>query len=188
MALDTCAKSSHNFSMRNAGSTTWNDLKALNESAIEDAESDLLPLCASARWASGLVARRPYSDLAALLDASDEVFATLGPADLDAALAGHPRIGDRVGGDDRSAQLSRGEQAAMQSADEQVAEQILAGNRAYEQRFDRVFLIRAAGRTPAEILTELQRRLHNTDADEQTEVREQLRQITRLRLQGAFTR
>lgn len=173
--------------MRNSNSTTWNELVGFNERPVQEAVSGLLPLCDSRGWAAAIVERRPYADLDALLAASDDVFATLEPAELDAALAGHPRIGDRVGGDDKSAQLSRGEQAAMQTADDEVAAEILAGNRAYEQRFDRVFLIRAAGRTPAEILTELQRRLHNTDADEQTEVREQLRQITRLRLQGAFS-
>lgn len=174
--------------MRNQDSTKWNELAELNDATDRDAVAALLPLCDSLGWAQAVVARRPYADQAALLTASDDIFAGLEPAELDAALAAHPRIGDRVGGDDRSAQLSRGEQAAMQSAGGQLAEEILAGNRAYEERFDRVFLIRAAGRTPEEILTELRRRLKNTDAGEQTEVREQLRQITRLRLEGAFSK
>lgn len=169
-------------------STTRNLLDELNESAPQEALASLLPLCASPRWASALVERGPYADLDALLDTSDSVFAELETADLDAALAEHPRIGDRVGGDHQSAALSRNEQSAMQSADAQVADQILRGNEAYEQRFDRVFLIRAAGRAPGEILGELQRRLQNDDADELVEVREQLRQITRLRLEGAFGR
>ena len=36
-----------------------------------------------------------------------------------------------------------------------VAAAIAAGNAAYEERFGRVFLIRAAGRTPEQILAEL---------------------------------
>ncbi|MFC6707503.1 2-oxo-4-hydroxy-4-carboxy-5-ureidoimidazoline decarboxylase [Flexivirga alba] len=155
---------------------------------VDDAISALLPLCASTEWATALVERRPYADAVALADASDEVFAGLAETDLDAALSGHPRIGERMRGEGAAAQLSRSEQSAMQSADEQVAAQILQGNQDYEQRFDRVFLIRAAGRTPREILVELQRRIDNDDATERAEVREQLRQITRLRLEGHFQR
>jgi 2-oxo-4-hydroxy-4-carboxy-5-ureidoimidazoline decarboxylase len=45
-----------------------------------------------------------------------------------------------------------------------------------------VFLIRAAGRSPQEMLAELRRRLANDAAAERTEVTEQLAQITGLRV------
>ncbi|HWC24000.1 MAG TPA: 2-oxo-4-hydroxy-4-carboxy-5-ureidoimidazoline decarboxylase [Flexivirga sp.] len=175
--------------MRNIDSTQRNEQLACFATApADEAVRTLLALCSSPQWAHAVVAGRPYADVAALADASDAVFGTLAPAELDAALAGHPRIGDRVSGADTAARLSRSEQSAMQSADAEVAAQIVQGNLAYEQRFDRVFLIRAAGRTPREILDELQRRLGNDDDTESAEVREQLRQITRLRLEGAFNR
>ena len=50
-----------------------------------------------------------------------------------------------------------------------VADRLVDGNRAYEERFDRVFLIRAAGRDADEILAELERRLGNDDATERDE-------------------
>ncbi len=59
----------------------------------------------------------------------------------------------------------------------------MAGNRAYEERFDRVFLIRAAGRDASEILSELERRLGNDDDTERDETLTQLRQIALLRLE-----
>lgn len=163
------------------------DVAGLNTQPAADLVSWLEQLCSSPRWAQGVADARPYADRAALLAASDAVFKTLDPADLDAALAGHPRIGDRVTGADRGAQLSRAEQSSMASADEQIKEQLRAGNVAYEQRFDRVFLIRAAGRTPQEMLAQLQRRLQHDDDTELEEVREQLRQITRLRLEGVLS-
>ena len=49
-------------------------------------------------------------------------------------------------------------------------------------RFDRVFLIRAAGRSAPEILAELDRRLGNDDAAEREETVTQLREIALLRL------
>jgi 2-oxo-4-hydroxy-4-carboxy-5-ureidoimidazoline decarboxylase len=59
----------------------------------------------------------------------------------------------------------------------------VAANRQYEARFGRVFLIRAAGRSAADILAELRRRLHNEPADEAAEVATQLREIALLRLE-----
>ena len=61
---------------------------------------------------------------------------------------------------------------------------IVAGNREYEERFGHVYLIRAAGRSPDEMLAELRRRLGNDEDAERAEVVEQLAQITELRVRG----
>jgi len=63
-----------------------------------------------------------------------------------------------------------------------VLRRLADGNRAYEERFDRVFLIRAAGRESAEILAELERRLGNDDATERAETVRQLGEIMLFRL------
>ena len=60
---------------------------------------------------------------------------------------------------------------------------IRAGNAEYESRFDRVFVIRAAGRPATEILAELRRRLNNTPEAEKAEVITQLREIALTRLE-----
>jgi 2-oxo-4-hydroxy-4-carboxy-5-ureidoimidazoline decarboxylase len=72
----------------------------------------------------------------------------------------------------------------MRTADDDVRAALVEGNRAYEQRFGHVFLIRAAGRSPEEMLAELRRRLANDEATERAEVTEQLAQITGLRVEG----
>ena len=61
------------------------------------------------------------------------------------------------------------------------------GNRAYEQRFGRVFLIRAAGRSSTEILDKLQTRLGNSPDTEDEVVADQLRQIALIRLAGVVS-
>jgi 2-oxo-4-hydroxy-4-carboxy-5-ureidoimidazoline decarboxylase len=63
---------------------------------------------------------------------------------------------------------------------------LAAGNADYERRFDRVFLIRAAGRSRIEILSELERRLAHSDEQELPIVADELRQIALLRLQGVI--
>ena len=75
----------------------------------------------------------------------------------------------------------------MTDAAADVAARIAAGNAAYEARFGRVFLIRAAGRSPEEMLTELERRLANDDETEAREAVGQLAEIALLRLRAAVT-
>ncbi|MDQ1129889.1 2-oxo-4-hydroxy-4-carboxy-5-ureidoimidazoline decarboxylase [Microbacterium sp. SORGH_AS_0888] len=133
-------------------------------------------------WVDALVAARPYASVAALAAYAGELAAVWSRADLDAALAHHPRIGARVTGTGAEAAASRSEQSAMASAADEVAAAIAAGNAAYEERFGRVFLIRAAGRTPEEMLAELERRLHNDDTTEAREATAQLAEIALLRL------
>ena len=64
------------------------------------------------------------------------------------------------------------------------SDRLVAGNAAYEERFGRVFLIRAAGRDAEAILAELDRRLGNDDATERAETVDNLRQIALLRLEA----
>jgi 2-oxo-4-hydroxy-4-carboxy-5-ureidoimidazoline decarboxylase len=103
------------------------------------------------------------------------------PGDLDAAMAGHPRIGER-----RLSGWSAGEQAAVQYGAGTDAQQTLAaladGNAAYEQRFGHVFLICATGLGPAEILAALNRRMSNDPATELDVAAAEIGKINELRL------
>jgi len=62
------------------------------------------------------------------------------------------------------------------------------GNAAYEERFGHVFLVRAAGRSSAEILALLRERLGNDPGTERDVVRHQLGQIAALRLSAVLDR
>lgn len=137
-------------------------------------------------WVDDIVTARPFGTRAALIVHADERARAWTRADLDAALAHHPRIGERPRGSGAEADASRAEQASMSSAATMTAEAIAAGNAAYEARFGRVFLIRAAGRSAEEMLAELERRLRNDDETEVGEALHQLRKIALLRLQSAI--
>ncbi|WP_158866294.1 2-oxo-4-hydroxy-4-carboxy-5-ureidoimidazoline decarboxylase [Leifsonia sp. AG29] len=148
-----------------------------------DALRPLLPTAlAVPRWVEDVIARAPYDTLDALVGAAVAAATPLSEAEIDQALAHHPRIGERPTGEGASQQLSRKEQQATDADDAELAAAIAAGNRAYEERFGRVFLIRAAGRSRREVLAELERRLGNPAEVELAEVAEQLRQIAALRL------
>ncbi|MGN6326521.1 2-oxo-4-hydroxy-4-carboxy-5-ureidoimidazoline decarboxylase [Pseudolysinimonas sp.] len=137
------------------------------------------------RWVDEIAAGAPYPDLAALLDAAAAA-TPLSPGEIDEAMAHHPRIGERPSGEGAAQAFSRREQASADADDAEANAAIAAGNAAYEERFGRVFLIRAAGRTRAEILAELRRRLELDDATELAIVGEQLREIALLRLRSTF--
>ena len=74
------------------------------------------------------------------------------------------------------------EQRRAGTATKDVKSALAEANRVYEQRFGRIFIVCADGKSAPEILAILRRRLHNDDTTELREGTEQQRQITCLRL------
>lgn len=147
------------------------------------AQDRLLRCLAVPRWAADVADGRPYPTFEALRERAKDAASALTDEELACALSGHPRIGERpTRGHDTA--YSRREQAGVDASDADVAARLSAGNQAYEQRFARVFIIRAAGRSAAEILTELTRRLANDDPAERAETTSALREIAVLRLES----
>jgi len=156
-------------------------LTHFNTAAVEDVTPTLLACCDVPRWAEAVIHARPYDDRSAALQVADAAARTFTAADVDRALAAHPRIGEHAEGHGREAAWSRGEQAGVERG-EQTAEALAEANSAYEQRFGRVFLICAAGRSAEDILTAARTRLANDAATESRVVADELRQIALLRL------
>jgi 2-oxo-4-hydroxy-4-carboxy-5-ureidoimidazoline decarboxylase len=138
------------------------------------------------RWIDEVASGYPYESVAQLLATAAEAATPLSAAEIDEAIAHHPRIGEKPVGEGAAQTFSRSEQAGLGDDDAETAAQIAAGNEAYEERFGRVFIIRAAGRTRPEILEELTRRLDLPNASELEIVGEQLREIALLRLEKLF--
>ncbi len=82
----------------------------------------------------------------------------------------------------QSVEWSAQEQQKVGDADEGVKIALADANREYERRFDRIFIVCATGKSAAEILEILQRRLTNDADTELHEAAEQQRQITQIRL------
>jgi len=133
------------------------------------------------RWVDEVLAGAPYATLDDLATAARDA-GPLTPAEVDEALAHHPRIGERPVGTGAAQDHSRREQSSADADDPVLAARLAAGNAAYEERFGRIFLVRAAGRTRAEIVDELERRLTLDDATETAVVADELREIAVRRL------
>ena len=171
--------------MRNPG------LDRLNALPAEQARGELLACCSAERWVADVGSGRPYPSVDDLLARSDASVASLAQADLEQALAGHPRIGDPVvGGAVAGGAASGGaasgrshqEQAGVRTADAATIQGLADGNEAYERRFGHIYLVCASGRSGAELLDLLTERLANDPGTEWGVVRGELGKINRIRL------
>ncbi len=162
-------------------------LTLFNQFSVEQARALLAPCVALPDWVERLVAQRPYASRAALLDKARALATDWSEAELIQALGAHPRIGEKPQTTGEDAEFSRREQAAVDDNDARLALALKEGNARYEARFGRVFLIRAKGRSGEEILSALERRLNNSDAEELRETLAQLAEITLLRLEGVIS-
>ncbi|MEV0682934.1 2-oxo-4-hydroxy-4-carboxy-5-ureidoimidazoline decarboxylase [Nocardia sp. NPDC050378] len=149
-------------------------LAGFNSLPADAAEQALLACCSSPRWARALAAARPYVSVVSLLDAADAALDALGEAEIDAALAGHPRIGERATG------TAAHEQSGVSG--DGVRARLAEGNRAYEEKFGHIYLVCAAGRGGEELLAVLRARLDNDPTTERRVMRDELAKINRLRL------
>jgi 2-oxo-4-hydroxy-4-carboxy-5-ureidoimidazoline decarboxylase len=152
---------------------------------VGEAAKEVLPCCGSRAWATGMASSRPVEDLATLLATSDRIWRDLNAEDWLEAFQSHPRIGESTAPREssaRSQEWSVQEQRRAAESDDLLKRALTEGNREYEQRFDRIFVICASGKSAEEILANLRNRLKNDDAAELREAAEQQRQIAQIRL------
>jgi 2-oxo-4-hydroxy-4-carboxy-5-ureidoimidazoline decarboxylase len=170
-----------------------------NATQHDAAAKQILPCCGSKAWAREMADRRPVKNEASLMAASDDVWRNLNESDWMEAFNSHPRIGESSAPHSStqrsSSQQSGVQQFSVQSAAWAMQEQkkvaegadavkiaLAEGNRDYENKFGRIFIVCATGKSAAELLEILQRRLQNDAVSELHEAAEQQRQITRIRL------
>jgi 2-oxo-4-hydroxy-4-carboxy-5-ureidoimidazoline decarboxylase len=182
---------------------TW-----FNELPDRAARHALLDCCSAPGWAAQMTAARPFASAQDAIRQSGAIVAALTVQDLAAALAGHPRIGERpdaCGGipsvapryragssneapmPPQAADWSAQEQSGVDAEDTETRQALAAANERYEQRFGHIYLVCAAGRTGSELLTVLHDRLQNEPDDEWQVVRAELQKINALRLQRLMT-
>jgi 2-oxo-4-hydroxy-4-carboxy-5-ureidoimidazoline decarboxylase len=156
----------------------WNSLD------VAEAAREALPCCGSQAWAIALASKRPIADQASLIEASEAIWQASTEQAWREAFDSHPRIGQKhpaLHATTQSLQWSANEQQSV-SADDTAKLALEEAQHRYEQKFGRIFIICATGKSPTEILANLEARMHNDDSTELREAAEQQRQITQLRL------
>jgi OHCU decarboxylase len=160
------------------------DLNALDDGAAVEA---FRRCCGSSRWARQMSAARPFGDVAALSAAAERIGSTLDREDWLEAFAAHPRIGGAggagpAGGAGGAGRWAEQEQASVAFAADETLRRLAEANRAYETRFGYIFIVCATGRTAAEMLALLERRLRHDAGDELRIAAAEQQKITQLRL------
>lgn len=171
---------------------TLRDLNALDADAGSRA---LLRCCGSTRWAREMSAARPFASADAMAAKADAVWAALDRTDWLEAFAAHPKIGQPGGASKPGAGragTARGaggaawwpeeEQRGVADAADAVRTRLAQANHEYKARFGYIFIVCATGKSAAEMLGLLERRLANDAAAELTVAAEEQRKITQLRL------
>ncbi|MBX3432519.1 MAG: 2-oxo-4-hydroxy-4-carboxy-5-ureidoimidazoline decarboxylase [Pirellulales bacterium] len=158
---------------------------ALNAADPAAVAEEFRKCCGAEAWIRAMTARRPFAGAATIHAAADECFDQLADADWLEAFACHPKIGDvsslrmKFAGNDR---WSRGEQAGVDAASEDVIQALAAGNETYLARFGYIFIVCATGKDAAEMLAILAGRLRNDPQEELPIAAAEQRKITHLRL------
>jgi 2-oxo-4-hydroxy-4-carboxy-5-ureidoimidazoline decarboxylase len=149
------------------------------------AATEILSCCGSPAWAAGVAAKRPYTSEESLFAAADECWLSLPEADWLEAFRSHPRIGEKHAQNTTTATFaawSRSEQSQVQEADAAILLRMQKGQREYEERFGRIFIVCASQKQPAELLAILEHRLNNDPTRELVVSAAQQQQIMQLRL------
>jgi 2-oxo-4-hydroxy-4-carboxy-5-ureidoimidazoline decarboxylase len=164
-------------------------LAEFNQLPTADAITDLMKCCGSRRWADRVTAERPFRSMAELVAASTNVWFELSPTDWLEAFDHHPRIGERKSSahqSDVEKDWSKSEQSVA-AKDDSNEGRLVKLNREYERRFGHIYIVCATGKSLAEILADLQRRLENDPDSEITVAAREQAAITALRLQKLIT-
>lgn len=139
----------------------------------------LIECLAVPRWVDAVLAGRPFPDVDAVLATSDEAARELRDDEVRAAIAEHPRIGERARHGGVSAKWSAAEQSGV---DASAADRLVAANLAYEERFGHIYLVCATGLSGEQMLANLAERMDNDPVAELRVVNRELAKIAALRL------
>jgi 2-oxo-4-hydroxy-4-carboxy-5-ureidoimidazoline decarboxylase len=162
------------------------NLEELNAWTEDEAIESFQRCCGSSRWCVQMTRLRPFESEAVLYERAERVWWALAPADWLEAFASHPKIGERNALRAKfaaTAAWSQIEQAGVAAASDEVLRQLDLENIRYERRFGYTFIVCATGKTAAEMLGILQRRLSNNPVDEIKAAAAEQSKITRLRLE-----
>ena len=154
------------------------------------AEEELLKCCGSAAWARAMSRRRSFASFDRLLQAANEIWCRLDPADWMEAFRAHPQIGQHQSTAETSARAqawSAQEQSGMSRAGVGVTMNLEDANREYLEKFGYIFIVCATGKTADEMLAILRLRLPNAPEQEIRVAAEEQQKITQLRLEKLLT-
>ena len=165
---------------------TINQLNTLPDAEIQEV---LFSCCGSSDWVQAMMNFRPFSSEAHLYESAQNCWLPRNEADFLEAFSHHPKIGDVDSLRSKfasTAHFAAGEQRAVSQAPEEVLKCLARGNADYEKKFGFIFIVCATGKSAAEMLRILQKRLPNSRGEEIRIAAAEQAKITRIRLEKLF--
>lgn len=160
-------------------------IEDLNKLETLDAESRFRDCCGSREWARRMADARPFHASEELIDQAEAIWNALAPEDWLQAFAAHPKIGAKKAAPAQqalSAEWSKGEQAGVDNADDDVRDELAEANSLYEEKFGYIFIVCATGKTAGEMLALCRERLGNQAERELSIAAEEQGKIMEIRL------
>jgi 2-oxo-4-hydroxy-4-carboxy-5-ureidoimidazoline decarboxylase len=151
-----------------------------------DAATTLHAVCHSHKWVTRMLAGRPFTDVASMVQFAAGSWTGIDESDLLEAFSGHARIGDMDKLRDKYSR-AHAEQGQVAQADESVLRALLDLNLDYEQRNGFIFIVCATGKSAGEMLAILRQRLPNDRAQELATAGAEQGKITAIRLRALLT-
>ena len=163
----------------------------LNTLSTEECRDILQKCCGSQRWVEKMIENRPYRSTQQVTQLAKNIWDALNKVDYLEAFSHHPKIGADISALKTKFRtthsLSKAEQSGVSSASDEVLQALAQGNIEYEIKFGYIFIVCATGKSAAQMLSLLQKRLPNSPDDElKIAANEQLK-ITLLRLEKLTT-
>jgi len=162
-----------------------NGVERLNILPEEAAKTELEKCCGSSRWVREMIDVRPFTGMDDLLTKAERVWAECGETDWLEAFQHHPKIGDVNSLRKKfasTATWASGEQAGVNSANEEILRGLAKGNDDYEKKNGFIFIVCATGKSAGEMLTLLNARLPNDRTAELKIAAAEQAKITSIRL------
>ena len=165
-------------------------LTDLNKLSKTEATNILQPCCGSAQWLNLLMDKFPFTDEKDLVAKAEKVwYNQCSESDWLQAFTHHPKIGNNKDLAEKFAttqHLAADEQAAVNTASQDIVEQLAKANEAYEKKFGFIFIVCATGKSASEMLRLMQDRIANSYSEELHIAMGEQHKITILRFKKLF--
>ncbi len=130
----------------------------------------LLTCCGSEKWVKQLMNKFPFENESSLISIAEDVwYNKCNEADWLEAFTHHPKIGDTKSLAEKFAStqhLAGNEQAGVNTASQNLIEELAHANAEYESKFGFIFIVCATGKSAAEMLRLLLDRITNRREEE----------------------
>lgn len=166
------------------------NLNELNQLTRNDSGKFFSYCCAANNWVEKMSQSRPYENKQTLMSFAKEAWEDMHEADFLQAFDAHPMIGDLSSLREKyqsTLKTAGNEQSGTKHADETVLRSLHQLNHQYLEKFGFIFIICATGLSAEQMLSELQKRIHNSREQELVNAAQQQINISLLRLKHQLT-